>query len=125
MFNAKSVVTLFVATTALLLAGCAHDGNSVGEAAAEAVSLVQYQCESGARIQASYPANNVAVVRYQGETHQMAVTRSASGARYTSDQLEWWTKGSGAGSEGTLFTHNADGTSGDIVERCKAVNSAG
>ncbi|MGV8923351.1 MAG: MliC family protein, partial [Thermomonas sp.] len=46
---------------------------------------------------------------------------SGSGARYVGSDLEWWTKGSGSGSEGTLLRHQADGTSGEIVESCKAI----
>lgn len=48
----------------------------------------------------------------------MRIAVSGSGARYVSDGLEWWTKGSGAGAAGTLFRHLADGTSGEIIESC-------
>lgn len=47
----------------------------------------------------------------------MTIAISASGARYVGGGLEWWTKGSGPGSAGTLFRHVNDGT-GEIVEQC-------
>ena len=55
-----------------------------------------YQCESGETILATYRSTDSARV-------QIAV--SGSGARYVGGGLEWWTKGSGAESEGTLFRH--------------------
>jgi len=48
----------------------------------------------------------------------MQIAMSASGARYVGGELEWWTKGSGSGSEATLFSHLPDGTSGESVEVC-------
>ncbi len=78
-----------------------------------------YQCESGRTVTASYPTTESAVVDYEGRTIQMNVAVSGSGARYVGDDMEWWTSGSGAGSEGTLFRHNTDGTSGDLVETCE------
>lgn len=69
---------------------------------------------------ADYPHTDSAVVEYKSQQHRMHIEVSASGARYVSGSLEWWTKGSGPGSEGTLFVHNADGTTGDRIELCKA-----
>lgn len=76
-----------------------------------------YACESGTTILASYPTDDTAVVEYEGQTLQMTIAESGSGARYVGGELEWWTKGM---DEGTLFRHNADGTSGDLVETCAA-----
>ena len=81
-------------------------------------SVHNYRCDSGATIVATYPSTDAATVQYQGARHDMKIAVSASGARYVGDDLEWWTKGSGPGSEGTLFQHLDDGTSGDVVERC-------
>ncbi|MFA7522861.1 MAG: MliC family protein [Halothiobacillaceae bacterium] len=77
-----------------------------------------YRCESGETIAATYPTTDSATVRYQGSSYNMEIAVSASGARYVGGGLEWWTKGSGPGSEGTLFRHLADGSSGEIIERC-------
>lgn len=83
-------------------------------------SAHDYRCDSGETIVASYPSTDSATVQYKGSTHTLQIAVSASGARYVGDDLEWWTKGSGPGSEGTLFHHKADGTSGEIIERCTA-----
>lgn len=79
-----------------------------------------YRCEGGATLVAAYPDTDTATLRYQGRTHHLRIARSASGARYVGDGLEWWTKGTGAGAEGALFRHMADGTSGEIIEQCTA-----
>lgn len=78
-----------------------------------------YNCESGESIVATYQPPDSAVVQYKGVTHNMAIAVSASGARYVGGELEWWTKGSGSGSEGTLFNHLPDGTSGERIESCR------
>lgn len=77
-----------------------------------------YVCESGAVINAAYPDTDSATLHYRGHTLQLKIAISASGARYVDERLEWWTKGSGPGAQGTLLRHNADGTSGDVLERC-------
>lgn len=79
-----------------------------------------YRCESGQTVAAAYPSTDTATVQYKGSRYAMQIAVSGSGARYVGGGLEWWTKGSGPGSEGTLFRHKADGTSGEIMERCKA-----
>ncbi|HNP36947.1 MAG TPA: MliC family protein [Woeseiaceae bacterium] len=82
--------------------------------------MQSYSCESGQVVKANYSSFDTATVQYQDRTHEMHVAVSASGARYVGDGMEWWTKGSGPGSEGTLFHHQADGTSGSIIESCVA-----
>lgn len=67
---------------------------------------------------ASYPYTDAATIKYKGRNYDMRIAVSASGARYVGGALEWWTKGSGAGSEGTLFRHLRDGTSGQSIEHC-------
>ena len=84
-------------------------------------SVLNYRCESGETIAATYPSTEVATVNYKGSHYKMQIAVSGSGARYVGSELEWWTKGSGPESEGTLFRHRADGTSGEIVESCKQV----
>ncbi len=81
-------------------------------------SVHTYRCESGQTIAATYPSTDSATVQYKGSNHNMQIAVSASGSRYVGGELEWWTKGSGPGSEGTLFRHMADGTSGESIELC-------
>lgn len=78
-------------------------------------SAFTYQCESGETITATYPSTEAATVQYKRSTYDMQIAVSASGARYVGGELEWWTKGP----EGTLFGHNPDGTSGEIIEVCE------
>lgn len=82
--------------------------------AEQAPAVDQYRCESGEGVTVRYPAVDVAIVQYKGSSHTMALAVSASGARYVGNGLEWWTKGA----EATMFRHEADGSSGDIVESC-------
>lgn len=117
------------AVSILVLAACAADGPQRQPAGgAGAVSLVDYACDSGARIQASYPADHVAVVSYRDQIHEMTRARSASGTRYVADGLEWWTKGAGADATAILSARSArsaGGDSGERLERCRALRSAG
>lgn len=83
--------------------------------AAGMTAQTDYTCESGQTIQASYPTDSTAVVTYEGQTIPMTIDVSGSGARYVGGDFEWWTKGT---DEGTLFRHNSDGTSGELVETC-------
>lgn len=84
----------------------------------ESSSSHHYLCKSGAKIGVSYPSSDLATLIYQGQAHLMQIAVSGSGARYLGDNLEWWTKGAGLGSQGTLLERFADGTSGEISERC-------
>lgn len=112
---------------AFWLTGCAHrdhkDQHNTTNATGT-VSLARYQCQSGAHIQASYPTDDTAIIRYQGTTYRMHIAVSASGARYAGDTLEWWTKGTDPGAAATLFTHTSDGT-GDTIERCRQARPGG
>ncbi|WP_235039677.1 MliC family protein [Vreelandella profundi] len=110
-------------TSILLMSGCATSVQNQVAAQAPAAtpsasSLHRYQCESGETIAAAYPSTDTARVQYKGRSYGMQIAVSGSGARYVGDDLEWWAKGSGSGSEGTLFSHLADGTSGGTIERC-------
>ena len=110
-------------TSILLISGCASSAqNQVDVQAPAAIpsasSLHRYQCESGETIAAAYLSTDTARVQYKGRSYSMQIAVSGSGARYVGADVEWWTKGSGSGSEGTLFSHLADGTSGDTIERC-------
>jgi len=109
----------------LLLAACALPTQDVGATQANAASplpspptLYRFRCDSGQAIAATYPSTDSATVEYKGKTYLMQIAVSGSGARYVGGGLEWWTKGAGPEAQGTVLRHNADGTSGDVVESC-------
>ena len=113
----------FAFASALLVSACGSAPqdemiSQSSETTPPASSVHNYRCESGEVITATYPSTDFATVQYKGTDYTMQIAVSGSGARYVSEDLEWWTKGSGSGSEGTLFQHMADGTSGDSIERC-------
>ena len=54
---------------------------------------INYTCTDGRSLQASYPDTDTAVIKLQGETHTLHIALSGSGARYTGEGLQWWTKG--------------------------------
>lgn len=110
----------------LLVSACASSVQEGGDVQAPVTatstrSAHGYRCESGQTIAANYPSTGSATVQYKGTSYNMGIAVSGSGARYVGGGLEWWTKGSGPGSEGNLFRHKADGTPGEIIERCKAI----
>ena len=109
----------------LLISACERspsiDKDQQAPVAASTSNAHNYRCDSGETIAATYASTDAATVSYKGSDHKMEIAVSGSGARYVGSDLEWWTKGSGSGSEGTLFRHQADGTSGEIVESCKAL----
>lgn len=100
----------------LLASGCVSVPQE--SVAAQSSAAHSYVCQSGETIAATYPSTDTATIRYKGNTYNMQIAVSASGARYVGGELQWWTKGSGVGSEGTLFRHLADRTSGQIIESC-------
>ncbi|MEH6559345.1 MAG: MliC family protein [Oceanicoccus sp.] len=105
----------------LLVSACASSGkNNVDTQTPVAgpSSVYTYQCDSGETIFTSYSSTNSATIQYKGSHYNMQIAASGSGSRYVDKKLEWWTKGSGYGSEGTLFHHLADGSSGASIERC-------
>lgn len=104
----------------LVVTGCGRSSPENSRApVAQSATPVTYQCEGGGTIQVSYPSDSTAVVVYEGRTLQMTIAVSGSGSRYVGEGLEWWTKGSGPGSSGTLFRHLSDGTTGEVVEQCE------
>ncbi|NYS77715.1 MULTISPECIES: MliC family protein [Halomonadaceae] len=116
----KILVPLTLAS-ALLVMGCANSPQDKVDAQAPeaaASSVHSYQCESGETIAATYPSSDSALVHYKGSNYTMQIAVSGSGSRYVGGGFEWWTKDSGPGSEGTLFRHMADNTSGESIEFC-------
>ncbi|MBO1519535.1 MliC family protein [Oceanisphaera pacifica] len=99
------------------LSACTVQSTSPSTVAAS-VNAVEYRCESGLSILATYPNTDSATIDYQGNLHTLRIAKSASGARYIGQGLEWWTKGSGLGSQGTLSEHHQGGTIGQTLERC-------
>jgi membrane-bound inhibitor of C-type lysozyme len=74
------------------LAGCSAasaDQTTSGSAPA----WISYTCSDGQVVQAAYPDTNTALVKIKGETHTLHIAMSGSGARYVSDDWQWWTKG--------------------------------
>src|SRR5690606_1370824 len=119
------IIGSLAVSSIFLLSACASYPEGQEDARASAVApsrsaVHSYRCESGETIAATYPSTDSATVQYKGSTYNMQIAVSGSGARYVGGELEWWTKGSGTGSEGTIFRHNADGTTGDSVEVCIA-----
>lgn len=58
-----------------------------------AMTWVRYVCEDGRTLSALYPDSQTAQLMVGDTTHLLRIARSASGARYTGDALQWWTKG--------------------------------
>lgn len=113
-------------TLIVVVAGCSRPSSerlSFSGHATESASRIMYQCKSGAAIYASYPSVTTVIVEYENQTLQMARAVSASGVRYVGGGMEWWTKGAGLDSEGTL-RRDARGDTGEVVERCEQRNGA-
>lgn len=116
----RIILILVIAT----FVGCAHFSQTpAAENSINTDTSLVYRCNSGHIVKASYRSGTTAVVQYEGRTREMIIVISGSGARYAGGGLEWWTKGMGPGSEGTLLHHKNDGTSGDIIERCIQVSA--
>lgn len=52
-----------------------------------------YQCDDGERFEVAYPNQESAILNYRGQLFLLKSAISASGARYTGEGLQWWTKG--------------------------------
>lgn len=76
----------------LAIAGCAMQPTSPADKS-HAAPTVTYSCSDGQIVQATYPDANTALVRIHGSEHVLHVVISGSGARYTGDGWQWWTKG--------------------------------
>ncbi|MBS0302927.1 MAG: MliC family protein [Proteobacteria bacterium] len=116
----KSFGAIGLACALLVCACTTQPRQAVPPANAAAAAARLYGCESGATVVASYPDTDTATIEYRAVTYRLQIAVSGSGARYVGGRLEWWTKGSGPGSEGTLFRHLADGTTGEPLELCTA-----
>lgn len=65
--------------------------------AAPAAPVTVYACDDGRTVRASYPNPDTAVVEIDGQSRTLKIAISASGARYTGDGYQWWTKGMSQG----------------------------
>ena len=118
----KKLISIAMASV-FVLAACndnSESQNKESDAATQqmATQVTQYECDSGEAINVSYTSTETAKVNYQGQDYAMKIAVSGSGTRYVGERYEWWVKGVGAGTVGTLFEHNSDGTTGDTLESC-------
>ncbi|WP_102794345.1 MliC family protein [Bowmanella denitrificans] len=110
--------SLFWLLPSSLLFACSPAQNPEPPAAEQDfLPSVSYQCESGNMVDAAYATAQKASIRYQQKIHPLQLSQSASGAKYQGQQLTWWTKGSGPGSEAMLMD-----AKGETLERCKEVS---
>lgn len=59
-----------------------------------AVQPLEYICDNNQSIKVAYPDENHAImIKGDGDIELFQIAISASGARYISKSLQWWTKG--------------------------------
>ncbi|WP_157948353.1 MliC family protein [Pulveribacter suum] len=104
----KTLLTAALAATALL-AACSHG-------TPQTAATHTYRCVDGSTLRATYPTTETATVHYQGASRTLQIVRSGSGARYTGDGWQWWTKGD----TGTLSRLGADGYGDEVLAECQA-----
>lgn len=116
----KALIALTLTSTLFIFACAPQERMDTQAAASTPLESVthNYRCQSGKTVAATYPTPDSATIQYQGVSHTLQIAVSGSGSRYVGEGFEWWTKGSGTGSEGTLFQHQADGTTGESLEFC-------
>lgn len=79
------------------------------------------QCNNGEKFKVSYPTQQSAIMYYHDELLLLNEAISASGARYTNETLQWWTKGQ----DGTLSTLKpGEQISSDRGIDCQEIDSA-
>lgn len=93
-----------LAMFAALMLGACEQGSTAGNTPAaadrsEAAEVIRYECADGSVVEARYPTVDTAEISHDGQVIDMRIAVSASGARYTGEGWEWWTKGM---TEGTL-----------------------
>lgn len=116
----KTYASLLLALT-IVVTGCSDPvqedtSKQITEATPSATH--NYLCESGASIIATYTTTDLALIQYKGSNYTMQIAVSASGSRYVGGGFEWWSKGTGVGAEGTLFQHNTNDSTGELIEAC-------
>ncbi|MBE1158795.1 MliC family protein [Dyella acidiphila] len=83
---------ILAATAGAMLAACATPSNEHAPAGA-ASNWISYTCSDGQEVKAAYPDSDTALLEIKGSRHSLHSVISASGARYTGDGWQWWTKG--------------------------------
>ena len=114
-------ITLLITVLTLLLSACINPLQVPADSKISAAvnnAEHNYQCQSGEKIVVNYQSTETILLQYQGSDYKMSAAISASGSRYITNDIEWWTKGSGAGAKGTLFRHLTDGGSAQVIESC-------
>ena len=91
------VTAAALALAAFALVACGRTEQQPAKTAektpAPVAPTASYVCDDGRTIRASYPDSDTAIVEVDGRTRTLKIAISASGARYTGDGLQWWTKG--------------------------------
>ena len=128
MTTRTTLSILAVSCLALSVAACSRE-----EAPVEAVDEVpvaeqpeappapevSYACESGRSLSVRYVDSASAEVTYEGQTYTLNIARSASGARYAGQELEWWTAARGDQETATLSRLGPNEEVGStVLERC-------
>jgi membrane-bound inhibitor of C-type lysozyme len=118
-------LVLAAAAAAVLVSACST--TSGGDAAASASQT--YRCDNGKTVTAVYDNSGPAAratVTVDGRSYVLTVARSASGARYTSEQgptpdklFTWWTRGAEATWRESPLDHTAAANE-TIVATCTA-----
>ncbi len=86
---------------------------------------LSYACESGRSITVTYPDPATAQVSYDGREIAMRLVEAASGARYSGDDLEWWTRAREGLEEATLSRMGPNSDVGvAVLERCVRPSSS-
>lgn len=89
----KPVPFRFALLLPLALAAChATPDASAPDGMIHAPKVV-YRCDDGRQVEAHYPDQDTAKLSIDGHEHSLKRVISASGARYTGEQLQWWTRG--------------------------------
>lgn len=58
-----------------------------------AATTTTYMCLDGRKVTAAYPDSDTARLGLDGRDATLKIARSASGARYVGEGLQWWTRG--------------------------------
>lgn len=90
----RHLLTGACALAALTVAACEQKTEAAATPPPAAPAKVTtYVCADGRTVRASYPDPDTAIVDIDGKNRTLKIAISASGARYTGDGYQWWTKG--------------------------------
>ncbi len=89
-------LTPFCLALSLILMGCSAKPTArarVEVTRDPVVPVTAYVCEDGRVVRALYLAQDRVRLMIEGNTYQLKAAVSGSGARYTGDGVQWWSKG--------------------------------